>query len=110
MVPVYSFSCAIYSLIRLVYFPVQRISRPVASGSSVPAWPIFFVLTSRRSLRTTSKEVQSIGLSINNICPCSKKWGSGGVLPAALFSVGARIAHCGECAHGGNGAVGRGGG
>src|SRR5215475_3886340 len=64
---------------RLVNFPVQRMRRPVARGSSVPAWPTFFVFTCGRSLRTTSKEVHSSGLSISSTCPCSKKWRVGSI-------------------------------
>ena len=48
----------------LVALPTRTMSRPVANGSSVPAWPTF--LTSGRSARrtraTTSCEVQPLGL------------------------------------------------
>src|SRR5690349_647244 len=60
--PVYSFSCAWYSSIFLVILPVQRISSPVANGSSVPACPIFLILSLYRSFLTTSKDVHSRGL------------------------------------------------
>lgn len=47
-------------------------SKPVANGSSVPAWPTFTFLPSidliiDRTLATQSNDVQSISLSINKI-------------------------------------------
>src|SRR5690242_1806642 len=60
--PVYSFSCAWYSSMRLVILPVQMINSPVAKGSSVPACPIFLIFSLYRSFLTTSNEVHSSGL------------------------------------------------
>ncbi len=57
---------------RLVNFPVQRIRSPVANGSKVPACPTFFIRMVLRTLATTSCEVHSSGLSINNTCPSVK--------------------------------------
>ena len=45
-----------------VYLPRRTIIRPLASGSSVPVWPIFFSLKMRRSLLTASKLVIPEGL------------------------------------------------
>src|SRR5674476_1418926 len=72
MVPVYSFSWAIYSFILLVNFPVQTIKSPVANGSSVPACPTFLIFIVLRIFLITSNDVQSNGLSISKTLPSSK--------------------------------------
>src|SRR5579859_6846656 len=43
--------------------PSTMRSRPVASGSSVPQWPTFFVLSRRRTIATTSCDVMPDALS-----------------------------------------------
>src|SRR3954467_231696 len=55
--------------------PTSRISRPVANGSSVPAWPTFcfspvWSRNSRRTTATTSCDVMPAGL-LNRITPGS---------------------------------------
>src|SRR5687768_12738198 len=49
-----------------VALPSVSSSRPVASGSSVPQWPIFFCLRSRRTFCTTSCEVRPGSLSTSS--------------------------------------------
>src|SRR5215203_156218 len=61
-----------YSFILFVNLPVHTISKPVANGSSVPACPTFFIRIRFLIFLTTSNDVHSIGLSINNTCPSSK--------------------------------------
>lgn len=58
----------------LVSLPVHIISKPVANGSNVPAWPTFnfFTFMVPRILFTTSKEVQVKGLFTSNISPSAK--------------------------------------
>src|SRR5690349_14990946 len=51
----------------LVAAPTQTTRTPVASGSSVPAWPTRFSESARRTRATTSKEVSSRGLSTTMI-------------------------------------------
>src|SRR5690349_17232574 len=49
----------------LVARPRSTISRPVANGSRVPAWPVLTPPSARRTLATTSWELIPRGLSIS---------------------------------------------
>src|SRR5579863_3982222 len=50
-----------------VALPTPRTRRPVASGSSVPAWPTLRSRRSRRTASTTSCDVFPLGLSTSRI-------------------------------------------
>ena len=63
-VATYSFSPLSAKETPRVACPTNTGSTPVAMGSSVPAWPTFFVFNIPRSLAHTSIDVQSAGLSI----------------------------------------------
>jgi hypothetical protein len=54
-------------------------SSPVAKGSKVPAWPTFITLVKLRTFLTISKEVQPMGLSINNTLPSKKGISASGI-------------------------------
>lgn len=75
IVATYSFSWDCRSSATLVALPTHTISRPVANGSSVPAWPtlIFFCLKCfwiwNLIFRTTSAEVHRYGLSTGITMP-----------------------------------------
>src|SRR6478672_7302853 len=76
----------------LVILPVQTIRSPVASGSSVPACPIFIflilslLLSSHFILLTAWNDVQCSGLSINKTWPFKKSSGVCGVCCMGKFS------------------------
>ena len=59
----YSLSVSGRNCRALAALPSRRGSTPVARGSKVPVWPIFFSLESLRSTATASKEVKPSGLS-----------------------------------------------
>ena len=63
-VATYSFSPLSAKETPRVACPTKTGSTPVAMGSSVPAWPTFFVFRMPRSLAHTSMDVQSAGLSM----------------------------------------------
>ena len=51
--------------VKRVAMPTQRTSTPVASGSSVPAWPILVPRGNQRCARSTAaRDVMRLGLSI----------------------------------------------
>src|SRR5215471_16520717 len=60
----YSFSVRARCPSSRVALPTPTTSTPVASGSSVPAWPTRLVPVRRRSFATTSWEVHPAGLSM----------------------------------------------
>ncbi len=60
----YCFSASSRNSESRVAFPTQTGSTPVARGSSVPPCPTLVSFKSRRTLATTSCEVQSAGLLI----------------------------------------------
>src|SRR5215467_8487717 len=60
----YSFSVRARYPSSRVALPTPTTSTPVASGSSVPAWPTRLVPVRRRSFATTSWEVHPAGLSM----------------------------------------------
>src|SRR5215472_9448454 len=60
----YSFSVRARCPSSRVAFPTPTTRTPVASGSSVPAWPTRLVPVRRRSFATTSCEVHPAGLSM----------------------------------------------
>src|SRR4030095_403947 len=62
-VPTYSLSSLISKSCTFVPRPTVSRSRPVAIGSSVPQWPIFFVPSCRRASATTSCDVIPSALS-----------------------------------------------
>src|SRR6266446_2621900 len=62
-VPAYSLSSLMSRSCTFVPRPTVSRSRPVAIGSSVPQWPIFFVPSWRRASATTSCDVIPSALS-----------------------------------------------
>src|SRR4051794_20157275 len=60
----YVFGCAVRNRSSRVTLPTPTSSTPVASGSSVPACPTFFVCRMPRSLATTSCDVHPAALSM----------------------------------------------
>ncbi len=63
IVPTYSLSSLISRSWILVPFPIVMSRRPVASGSSVPQCPTFFVFNERLVIATASCDVMSCDLS-----------------------------------------------
>ena len=71
--PVYTLSMPVKLSTIFVALPTHKISKPVASGSSVPQWPTFFTPNLRvidRVFPTTSNEVQPLGLSMRSTMFC----------------------------------------
>src|SRR4029077_16498966 len=62
-VPTYSLSSLMSKSCTFVPRPTVSRSKPVAIGSSVPQWPIFFVPSCRRASATTSCDVIPSALS-----------------------------------------------
>ena len=62
IVPSYSLSRLVRYCDMRVALPTSMMSRPVAIGSSVPAWPMRFMPSLRRRRATTSCEVQPVRL------------------------------------------------
>src|SRR6188474_2881510 len=79
--------------------PITRINMPVAMGSSVPQWPIFFMFRQRRATATTSCEVMPGPLStrrtplINSFDFILEGFEKTG------FGFGKRSAKAGACGH-----------
>src|SRR5579875_3130720 len=59
-------------LCALVARPTSTSSRPVANGSSVPAWPVRAPPSARRTAATTSCEVMPAGLSTSRTPSCAR--------------------------------------
>ena len=82
IVPVYTLSMPVNESTIFVALPMQRMSKPVAFGSSVPQCPTFLLpilLDSHRVLPTTSKEVHPLGLSMRRTMFCHVSGVGGGL-------------------------------
>ena len=66
IVPSYSLSRFVRYCEMRVALPTSMISRPVAIGSRVPAWPMRFIASLRRRRATTSCDVKPVGLSTSS--------------------------------------------
>ena len=82
IVPVYTLSIPVNESTIFVALPTQRMSKPVAFGSSVPQCPTFLLpirRDSHRVLPTTSKDVQPFGLSMRSTMFCHVSGVGGGL-------------------------------